>query len=178
MNKIQGKKTEFAPIKEDASRVIISYGYEELDEENATWIEIYFYKKQKSQITLEVVKKAIIADIDEQTDDKILCGFKYEDNDGIERNVWLSAENQRNFSEAQRLADKAGAKNYEPQMFKIGQDDEGNACYRTFETLNDLNEFYYAAFAYIKQCLAEGWAKKDSIDFSPYEAIFTPAESE
>ena len=61
MNKVFGKKTDFAPIKEDASRVIICYGYEEVDEENATWVEIYIYKKQISQITLDDVKKAVAA---------------------------------------------------------------------------------------------------------------------
>lgn len=177
MNKVFGKKTDFAPIKEDASRVIISYGFESVDEENATWIEIYFYKKQISQVSLADVKAAIIADIDARTDEKILCGFKYADNDGVERNVWLSAENQRNYSEAQRLADKAGSKNYEAVTFKIGEDEEGKACYKTFETLTDLNNFYFAVFAYIKQCLAQGWQEKDSIDFGPYEAQFPVAEN-
>lgn len=177
MNKVFGKKTDFAPIAEDGSRVIISYGFQEVDEENATWFEIYFYKKQTSQVSLADVKSAIIADIDARTDEKILCGFKYEDNDGIERNVWLSAENQRNYSEAQRLADKAGAKNYEPATFKIGEDENGKSCYKTFETLNDLNNFYFAVFAYIKEVLAAGWAEKDTIDFGPYEEFYTTPEN-
>ena len=75
MNKVFGKQTDFAPIREDASRVIISYGYEIVDEENATWIEIYLYKKQISQVSLTDVKEAIIADINARTDEKILTGF-------------------------------------------------------------------------------------------------------
>lgn len=176
MNKVFGKKTDFAPVKEDASRVIICYGMEEVDAENATWYEIYFYKKQISQVSLADVNAAIIADINARTDEKILSGFKFEDNDGVERVVWLSAENQRNYSEAQRLADKAGSKNYEAVTFKIGEDEEGHACYKTFETLADLNNFYFAVFAYIKQCLADGWTEKDSFDFAPYEALFNVAE--
>ncbi len=172
MNKVQGKKAEFAPVREDASRVIISYGYTEIDEENATWIEVYIYKKQVSQVTFADVRDAIIADIDANTDEKILSGFKWNDNDGVERNVWLNAENQRNYSEAQRLADKAGTKNFEAQTFKISEDENHNAFYKTFNTLAELNEFYYAVFAYIKQCLGEGWVQKDNIDFAPYEAYF------
>jgi len=178
MNKVFGKKTDFAPVKEDASRVIICYGYQEVDEENATWIEIYIYKKQVSQVTLEDVKKAIIADIDSQTDEKILTGFIWTDNDGVERHVWLSKENQSNYSEAQRLADKKGSKNYTPKTFKISESEDKKAYYRTFETLADLNEFYYAVYDYIEQCLGEGWQQKDAIDFGPYEAFFKAVEEE
>ena len=178
MNKVFGKKTDFAPIKEDASRVIICYGYEEVDEENATWVEIYIYKKQISQITLKDVKDAIVADIDAQTEEKILTGFIWTDNDGVERHVWLSKENQSNYSEAQRLADKKGAKSYTPKTFKISEDENKKAYYRTFETLTDLNEFYYAVYDFIEQCLGEGWVKKDSIDFEPYEAFFAAAEEQ
>jgi len=178
MNKVFGKKTDFAPVKEDASRVIICYGYQEVDEENATWIEIYIYKKQVSQVTLEDVKKAIIADIDSQTDEKILTGFVWTDNDGVERHVWLSKENQSNYSEAQRRAEKKGNKNYVPVTFKIGEDENNAACYRTFETLDDLNNFYDGVYVHIQQCLAEGWQKKDAIDFEPYEAFFAAAEEQ
>ena len=175
-NKYSGKKTDFAPVKEDASRVIICYGMEEVDAENATWFQISFYKKQISQLSLEDVKKAIIADINARTDEKILCGFKYEDNDGVERNVWLTAENQRNYSEAQRRAKDKGAKNYVPVTFKIGEDENGAACYRTFKTLDELNTFYDGVYEYIQQCLAAGWAEKDAFDFTPYEALFTTNE--
>lgn len=172
MNKVQGLKEEFVPIREDASRVIISYGYKVVDETSATWIEIYIYKKQLSQLTFDDVKDAILADIDAETDEKILCGFVWPDNDGVERHVWLTRENQSNYSEAQRLADKKGSKNYTAKTFKISEDEDKRACYKTFETLAELNEFYYAVYAYIEQCLADGWIKKDSIDFGPYESMF------
>ena len=156
--------------------MIICYGFKAIDEENATWFEIYFYKKQVSLLSLANVKKAIIDDIDERTNEKILSGFVYKDNDGIDRNVWLSAENQRNYSEAQRIADKVGADNYEPTTFKIGEDEEGRACYKTFGTLDELNQFYVMAFSHIKQCLFEGWNEKDNIDFKPYEQYFQTGE--
>ncbi len=169
MNKVFGKKTDFALVREDASRVIISYGYQEADSDNATWYEVYLYKKQVSQITLDSVKAAILGDINSKTDGKILSGFVW---NGI--SVWLSAENQRNFSEAQRVAETAAAL---PIKFKLGEDEEGNPVYHTFETAEDLNDFYLKAFAYINQCLTEGWAEKDAIDWTPYEALFPVIET-
>ncbi len=178
MNKVFGITSDFTPVREEGTRIVISYNMVDEGNGKVSWIEIYLPKKQNSSIlSFGIVKEAIIADIDATTDKKILCGFKWNDNDGVERNVWLNAENQRNYSEAQRLADKAGAKNYEAQTFKISEDENHNAFYKTFSTLAELNEFYYAAFAYIKQCLAEGWAQKDSFDFSPYEACFPTVEN-
>lgn len=189
MNKVFGKKTDFAPIKEDASRVIISYGYVEVDEENATWLEIYLYKKQISQITLADVKAAIIADIDAQTDGKILEGYEWTILHGDETKakkdrrigetikVWLSRENQDNFKEAHRLACLDATKVI-PIKFKINEDEDKKAIYETFKTFDELNQFYLGAFAYIKQnCLDAGWVEKDSIDFSPYEEFFPVVEN-
>ena len=121
--------------------------------------------------TIDDVRQLFHAYVDGKTDEKILTGFIYADNDGIERHVWLSRENQSNFSEAQRLADKKGAENYVPETFKISEDEEKNAKYRTFNTLDELNTFYEAAFAFIKQCLRDGWVEKDSFDASEYEEL-------
>ena len=44
--------------------------------------------------------------------------------------------------------------------------------YHTFETFEELDRFYVGGVAYINQCLNEGWARKDSIDWTPYEALF------
>ncbi len=173
MNKVFGIASDFALVREEGTRVVISYNMVDEGNGKVSWNEIYLPKKQNSNIlTFDKIKEAIIADIDAATDEKILCGFKWNDNDGVERNVWLNAENQRNYSEAQRIADKLGSENYEAQTFKISEDENHNAFYKTFETLDELNSFYFAVFAYIKQCLAEGWSQKDSFDFSPYEALF------
>lgn len=178
MNKVQGLISEFVPVREEGTRIVISYGLEAIGEEKATWVEVYLPKKKNPMLTLDVVKEAIIADIDSQTDEKILTGFVWEDNEGVERHVWLSRENQSNYSEAQRLADKKGSKNYQPKTFKISEDEDKKAFYRTFNTLDELNEFYFAVYDYIEQTLGEGWIKKDSIDFEPYEAFFNKEESE
>ncbi len=176
MNKVFGLISEFAPVRTEGTRIVISYGFEAVDNEKATWIEVYLPKKQHSTISFEDVKKAIIADIDAQTDEKILCGFEWEDDNGDNIKVWLSAENQRNFSEAQRLADKKGEENYTPKKFKIGEV-EGSAKYRTFATLDELNNFYYAVCDYIEACLGAGWIRKDTINFTPYQAAFPVPEN-
>lgn len=166
LNKYQGKKSEFVPVREDASRVIICYGFEAIDEENGTWYEIHFYKKQVSQLSLDDARKAIIADIDERTDEKILNGYPFtpdgEDGPVI---VWLSKESQTNFSEAHRLK-------MVPVKFKLNEDTEGNPIYHTFETFEELDRFYKGGVLWINQCLNEGWAEKDSVDWGLYEHVF------
>lgn len=168
MSKVYGLISEFAPVKEDASRVIIGYGMQpEADGEHATWYEVDFYKKN-GKPSLDAIKNAVKADINARTDERILKGFVW---NGI--NVWLSEENQHNFSEAQRIA----AANPEvgiPATFKLGEDENGDPVYHTFETAEELTEFYLAAVAYVKQQLAIGWEEKDSIDWSLYDE--TPAQ--
>ena len=38
-----------------------------------------------------------------------------------------------------------------------------------FETVDEITRFYIAGVNFINQTLNEGWARKDSIDWSPYE---------
>ena len=172
MNKISGKKTDFAYIREDASRLIVGYELKRLEGENPhdlyEWYEIYFYKKQMTAWGLDAVKQAIINDIDAQTDAKILNGYQFTP-DGAEEpiTVWLSEENQRNFSEAQRLQ-------IIPVKFKLNETEDKQPIYHTFETFEELDRFYKGGVQYINQCLQEGWQRKDSVDFTPYEEILNP----
>ena len=165
MNKVCGNQSDYVPYREDRSRYIISYGLQEAPNNLYTWYEIYFYKKQKSYISFQDVKDAILDDINADTDAKILSGFVW---NGI--NVWLSEENQRNFSEAQRMAEKYGEAVL-PLRFKLGEDSEGNPVYHTFETVAELDAFYTQAFRYVNQCLNEGWTIKDNFDWKPYEDL-------
>lgn len=177
MNKTFGIVADFAYIKDDGTRTIVSYDFEAVAEsDNATWREVYFAKNKTAKPTLAQIKPAIIADINARTAEAILNGMLYADNDGEQRNVWLSAENQHNFAEGHRKAVLKGAKNYEPVTFKIAEDGEGNACYRTFDTLNDLGDFIFAIDDHINACLAAGYAEKDGMDWSVYEQNETTEE--
>lgn len=172
MNRTYGKKECFEPVRRDASRTIVSYDYkEEEDHINATWHEVYFYKKKNGKVTLKMVKKAVWDDINKQTDEKILSGFTWSpDGGGASIHVWLSEENQRNFSEAQRIA-LMMPEAILPVTFKLGEEKDGTPVYHEFTTAAELTEFYLGAVAYINQCLAEGWQRKDGIDWEPYQNL-------
>lgn len=162
MNRVQGKQSAFAPIKQDASRIIISYGFNAVENsDTAIWREIYLYKKQQNNLTLADVKEAIIADINVRVKTAIVSGFKWQD-----KPVWISEENQLNFSQA-----------VAPVTLKIGEQEDGTPVYQEFATKNDLKAFNDAWQAYRQQCLTDGWAEKDGIEWTPYEAMF-PTDTE
>ena len=89
-----------------------------------------------------MVKDAIIADINARTDEKIVGGLVWTPQAGGDPiPVWLSTENQFNFKSAYDLAvQKQGATL--PVTFKMGEDEEGNPVYHTFETMEDADDFY------------------------------------
>ena len=139
-------------------KAILIYGYGEENGQGYDWRHEFTHKPTKYEVL-----QTIVDHIDKLTDEKILNGFRWEDDNGVIRNVWLSNENQRNFSEAHRLAVLLGPELYETTTFKISEDKNKNAKYRTFETFDDLNDFYLSAFAYIKRTLTDGWAEKDAV---------------
>ena len=169
--KTSGLLADFAPIRDEGTRITICYGLTKANGDLYEWYEIYLPKKQNAQLNLQMVKDAIIADIDAQTDEKILDGYEFTP-DGEEQpiTVWLSKENQTNFSEAHRLQ-------IVPVKFKLNETADKQPIYHTFETFEEINRFYVGGVAYINQCLNEGWARKDSIDWTPYEAYF-PTQTE
>ena len=169
MNKVFGKITKYSPITVYGNRTLINYDFKEVgDGVNATWNEIPFVQNGGKYPTLKNIKKLIIDDINSETDNKIISGFIWND-----KKIWLSEENQRNFSEAQRIAMMTNSANL-PITFKLGEDKDGNPVYHTFTSLDELTQFCLAAASYIQQCLAEGWQKKDNMDWSVYEAIIGP----
>ena len=166
-NKYSGNVSDFQPVVEDASRVVISYGLKELGDGKAEWFEVVFYKKQ-GKPNLEAVKKAVIDDINARTDEKILNGYEFTP-DGADDPivVWLSKESQTDFSEAHRLQ-------IVPIKFKLNETADMQPIYHTFETFEELDRFYRGCVQYINQCLNEGWAEKDSVDWAPYEQALNP----
>ena len=177
MNKINGSSSEFALVKEEGNRTVIGYGFEaEQGGEKTTWYEVYFPKKQ-GKPDLESVKKAVIADINAQTDEKILNGFPWGilhgEHAGETVNVWLSEENQRNFSEAQRVAAMTEGANL-PLQVKVSEGADGVPVYDSFETIQEITTFYLAGVQFINATLQAGWAEKDAIDWTPYEQALNP----
>lgn len=156
MNKVNGKKTSFAPIREDGSRITICYGLKKLSGKLYEWLEVYLPKKQLSQLTLADVKAAIIDDIDERIKAQIIGGMVWNG-----KPVWLSIENQLNFANATA-----------PVTLKIGEQEDGTAIYEDFDTEEKLTAFCAACNAHKQNALTAGWAEKDGIDWAPYEDYF------
>lgn len=169
MNKVCGNISDFSISREDESRYVISYDLQEAPNNLYTWYEIYFYKKQVEKPTFKMIKQAVYNDINSQTDYKILTGFTWNN-----IHVYLSIENQRNFSEAYHMAQSSSS--ILPITFKLGEDENEEPVYYTFTTVEELTSFYTQAFAYINQCLNEGWQRKDAIDWEPYKALYPEQE--
>ena len=158
---MSGTLADFSLIREDGSRIVIGYELKEVGNDLYEWFEVYLYKKQTSQVNFEMVKRAIIADINERVKANIIGGFVWN-----EKPVWLSEENQMNF-----------AQGVIPVTFKIGEQADGTPIYQEFATKTELKNFVEACVAWKQQCLTDGWAEKDGIDWAPYEALF-PAQSQ
>ena len=159
-NKYCGNVADFQPVSEDQSRVVIMYGLNE-DGDKAEWYQLDFYKKQ-GKPTFEAVKAAIIADINERITNKIVGGMTFDD-----KPVWLSIENQINFSQATA-----------PCRLKIGEEADGTPIYQEFTTKTELKNFVEACVAWKQQCLSDGWTTKDSIDWTPYAEALQPVTTE
>ena len=161
MNKMNGTQASFAPVRDDGSRITICYGLKKLSKDLYEWFEVYLPKKQTAQLTFETVKQAIIADINERVKTNIISGFVWDGNP-----VWLSEENQLNFTQG-----------VVPVTFKIGEQTDGTPIYHEFTTVEDLKAFNDACVAWKQQCLTDGYAEKDGIDWTPYQQAFeTPSE--
>ena len=160
MNKVNGKKTSFAPIREDGSRITICYGLKKLSGKLYEWLEVYLPKKQLSQLTIADVKAAIIDDIDERIKAQIIGGMVWNG-----KPVWLSIENQLNFTNA-----------VAPVTLKIGEQEDGTPVYHDFENSEQLTDFRTACNFHKQNALTAGWAEKDSIDWAPYEDYFKTEE--
>lgn len=183
MHRVFGTKTCFVPLREDASRIIISYGYvEEQDGENATWWEIYVNKKERSSLSTSEIRQAILDDIDARTDYRIENDMVWTPAAGGDPiPVKLDAENKFNFKASYDLAVQTKGATL-PVTFKMseqevevetegseGRKTERRPVYHTFTTMDDATDFFLKAMAFIQQCYEEGWAIKDNFDFTPYE---------
>lgn len=170
MLKITNLKSKYIPLSKMASgRWMVNFAfkpYYDTDEEGnkvetnlGTWTEGILPFKP----SIEQLKTYIINAINKEVDNKILSEFVWKD-----MPIWLSTENQFNYKAAYDLAIMSQGKTL-PVMFKFGTTD--NPMYYTFETIEDISDFYISAMAYINNTLNEGWKIKDSIDWNEYETI-------
>lgn len=167
MLRITNLKSKYVPLSQMGRRWKLHFGLEpfyEVDEDGnktetnlGTWTEMWLSGKP----SIEQVKGIVLNAMNKDIDQKILSGFIWKD-----MSVWLSSENQFNYKAAYDLAVMSQGQSL-PVTFKFGSTD--SPVYYTFESLEDISDFYVSAMTYINTCLAEGWKKKDSIDWSVYE---------
>lgn len=162
-NKYSGKKETFVPVRQDGSCVYISYEKEDVDDVFCTWYEQHYYKKQHPYLSIDEVKEDVLADINSHITERITSGFVWNG-----KNVWLSAEYQRDFADAQQVTKLTDGANL-PLKLKLGEDENGNPVYHTFTKQTSMNDFYLSMVVYIQKCREDGWALKDSIDWQQME---------
>lgn len=131
------------------------YGYDTDGTSGWTYRERFTHKP-----TLEEIKDIIIAQINRNVEEKILCGLVWKD-----MPIWLSTENQFNYKAAYDYARDTAGESL-PVKFKFGTDEE--PVYYTFTTFDELQEFYMTSLQFVQKVLDEGWQEKDSLDLSVY----------
>lgn len=136
---------------------ILPYFDENGEEQGVTFYEAEVTHKP----SIDEVKDIILSGFNQAIDEKIMSGFVW---NGM--SIWLSTENQFNYKAAYDLAVMSDGKAL-PVTFKFGTTKE--PVYYTFETLNELSDFYIKAMDYIAKTLQEGWIAKDSIVWADYE---------
>lgn len=160
-------KREFAPVvmHPQGYGYYIQWDYKpEFDEEgneleHGTCVSVHApYRKP----TIGLVKYLVTNYYNDLTNRKIYEGFKFRD-----KTVYLTTENQANYSSAYMLAVQSDGANL-PYKIKCGSDEEG-AEYFTFNSLGEFSEFYLALNNHINKCLNDGWEAKDAMDYSVFE---------
>lgn len=136
----------------------IRFDVQKNEDGSADYMEHQFLHKP----SLAEIKSVINNFYNEQTDANILSGLQY---DG--QMVWLSAENQANYKAAYDLAVQTQGESL-PYKVKLGSEDA--PVYKEFNSLQDFKAFYLAIQKHIQETISEGWKKKDSIDWSQYQA--------
>lgn len=123
---------------------------------SATYMEHEFNHRP----TEEEIRQTVIGWFNARTEEHILSGFEW---NGMK--VWLSTENQFNYKAAYDLAVQTAGDTL-PVTFKFGTDDV--PCYHTFDTVEELTDFYTKAMMHIQSSLVGGWNNKDAFNLETY----------
>ena len=134
----------------------VRWDVQPLENGMANFMEAEFDNKP----TDEQIKNTVIGWYNERIEADILRGLSYEG-----AMVWLSPENQFNYKAAYDLAVQTEGKSL-PVVFKFGNED--NPVYKTFDTLEELTDFYTRAIHHIQITLQNGWKDKDSFIIDDY----------
>lgn len=112
------------------------------------------------QPTIEEVKETITTQISANTQKAIIEGYEW---NGMQ--VWLSPENQANYTLAYNMA-KNGDLEDMPTV-KLGSDD--TPVYYTFKDSEELTAFVTGMQQHIQECLNASWTERMEMDWSVFE---------
>ena len=111
------------------------------------------------QPTIEEVKETITTQISANTQKAIIEGHKW--NGHL---VWLSSENQANYTLAYNMAQNGDLE--EMPTVKLGTD-EKPLCYK-FKDAEELTEFVKGMQQHIQDCLNASWQEREGIDWTVF----------
>lgn len=139
-------------VKIGKSKWLLIFGHYE-DEDG---LKYHYRKKYDHKPSKEELKGDVEGLVNAITDQKILTGFKWND-----KKVWLSLENQINFRAQYDLCVQTDGASL-PVKLKLGEDEDGNGVYHTFEGREEFSEFYAEQVTFVYDTLAEAWNEKEA----------------
>lgn len=122
----------------------------------ATWKSMIF----ESKPSCKLIQNTIFEIINNDVQKCIKNGFKW---NGYSVN--LSLENQMNYKNAFDLALATNGKSL-PVTFKFIKN--GKNEYYTFDTVDEIQDFYMKVNNHISKCLENGWKEKDKFNAADY----------
>jgi len=155
-----------APVSD---AVLIAEGYKPLttaDRQPIEWFERYAVRYVEESTTireivdiapLDGLKNAYISRLNNECDAKIVSGFVFTDASGVAHPVWLSMENQFNFSQVEV-----------PCELKLGQED-----WIDLTAQNELTRFKKEVKQYITSTLQACWQPKKAIKGMTDAQVYT-----
>ncbi|MDH6357251.1 hypothetical protein [Parabacteroides sp. PF5-9] len=144
-------------INPQKNKWVIRWDVQPETEGGVSYYEYVFLKRP----TLSEIKDIIINWINDSIKVEIMGGYVWR-----EKPVWLSPENQLNY-QADYLQAITTSGNSLPVKCKFGADEE--PIFFTFESLEDITDFYNSYVTYIREVQNKGWDLKKNFDFSPYD---------
>ena len=175
MNKVCGNKTDFALIREDASRIIFSYSYKAIDDNLGEWYEVYVYKKQFNQIAANITIPIDKKDLDMMTliakEMLVQLQKEYDKSDEVNcflfngEKAWLDKETRVGLVNSCDVREKKGYDDYTVYF-------NGQAVTLPItvirQILDDVEEYAMSCYAVTEQHLAEIAAlatRKDILEY-------------